>query len=187
MSVHAFQPEVIEEKPEPVKEETPPPVEETPPPEPKIEKTKPIEVPRPEPVVKKPEVKKVKKEKSKKVVQKTRKKPRPTYKKSARKSKIKQQSTAVEKNLFLAKVRDRINKHKSYPRIAKRRGMQGRVKVDFTIRADGYVSGIMVSGPKAFHTSAKAAVKKAFPVSVKNVPISLPKKVSITLHYTLTR
>lgn len=184
MSVHAFQPEVIEEKPEPVKEETPPPVEEMPPPEPKIEKTKPIEVPKPEPVVKKPEVKK---EKPKKVVKKTRKKPRPTHKKSTLKSTKKQQSTAVEKNLFLAKVRDRINKHKSYPRIAKRRGMQGSVKVDFTIQANGHVSGIMVSGPKAFHTSAKAAVKKAFPVSVKNVPISLPQKVSITLHYTLSR
>jgi protein TonB len=188
MSVHAFQPEVVEEKPEPIEEDTPPPVEE-PPPEPKIEKPKPIELPKPEPVVKKPEIKKpeVKKEKPKKVVKKTRKKPQHVQKKSALKSTKKQQSTAAEKNLFLAQVRDRINKHKSYPRMAKRRGMEGSVKVDFTILANGNVSGITVSGPKAFHTSAKEAVQKAFPISVKDAPLSLPQKVSITLHYTLSR
>jgi len=189
MSIHAFQPEVVEEKPEPVKEETPPPLEEPPPPEPKREKPKPIDVPKPEPVVKKPEIKKTKeiKEKPKKVVKKTKKKPQPVQKKSALKSTRKQQSTAAEKNLFLAKVRDRINRHKSYPRMAKRRGIEGSVKVDFTILANGNVSGITVSGPKAFHTSAKEAVEKAFPVSVKDVPLSLPQKVSITLHYTLSR
>ncbi|MDD2451047.1 energy transducer TonB [Sulfurovum sp.] len=185
MSVYAFQPEVLEEKPEPVEEETPPPVEE-PPPEPKIEKPKPEPVVK-KPEIKKPEVKKVKKEKPKKVVKKTEKKPQPVQKKSALKSTRKQQSTAAEKNLFLSKVRDRINRHKSYPRMAKRRGMEGSVKVDFTILANGNVSGITVSGPKAFHTSAKEAVQKAFPVSIKDVPLSLPQKVSITLHYTLSR
>lgn len=185
MSVYAFQPEVVEEKPEPPKEETPP--EPEPEPEPL-----PVESPKPAPLVKKeeikkPEVKKVKKEKPKKVAKKPPEKIQPTEKMSARKSTQKQQSTAAEKNLFLAKVRDRINQHKSYPRMAKRRGMEGSVKVDFTILANGNVSGISVSGPKAFHASAKEAVEKAFPVSVKNIPITLPQKVSITLHYTLSR
>ncbi|MBN2249387.1 MAG: energy transducer TonB [Campylobacterales bacterium] len=197
MSVYAFQPEVVEEKPEPPKEEPTPEPEPEPTPEPEPEpELLPVESPKPAPLVKKeeikkPEVKKVKeekpKEKPKKAAKKHPVKLQPTEKISARKSTQKQQSTAAEKNLFLAKVRDRINQHKSYPRMAKRRGMEGSVKVDFTILANGNVSGIMVSGPKAFHASAKEAVEKAFPVSVKNIPITLPQKVSITLHYTLSR
>ncbi|MFT7879921.1 MAG: energy transducer TonB [Sulfurimonas sp.] len=205
LSIQAFQPQVIEEKPEPIKEETPTPVEkkpepvkeEIPPPEPKVEQPKPVvKMPKPKPHVqkeksKKPELKKekpkVKKKQPKKVVKKSKKRRPPTQKRSALKSTKKQHSTAKQKNLFLAKVRDRINRNKSYPRIAKRRGMQGSVKVNFTILPNGHVSAITVKGSKAFHRSAKKAVKKAFPVSVKSIPMRLPEKVSITLHYKLRR
>ena len=205
LSIQAFQPQVVEKKPEPIKEETPPPVEnepepvkeETPPPpEPIVEKPKPVEPPKPKPLVKKEETKKpeakkekpkVKKKKPEKVVKKTKKRQPPVEKRSALKSSKKQRSTAKEKNLFLAKVRDRINRNKSYPRIAKRRGMQGSVKVNFTILPNGHVSAITVSGPRAFHRSAKKAVEKAFPVSVKHIPMRLPEEVSITLHYKLRR
>lgn len=198
LSIQAFQPQVVEKKPEPIKEETPPPVEkepepvkeEMPPlPEPKVEKPKPLEPPKPKPLVKKEKLKKpeVKKKKPKKVVKKTKKRRPPTQKRNALKSTKKQHSTAKQKNLFLAKVRDRINRHKSYPRIAKRRGIQGSVRVDFTILPNGHVSAIEVKGPRAFHSSAKRAVEKAFPVSVKNIPMKLPEKVSITLHYKLRR
>ncbi|MDM5271453.1 energy transducer TonB [Sulfurovum sp. zt1-1] len=187
LSLQAYQPEIVEQRSEPIKEETPPPVEKTPPPEPIIEKPKPLEQPKPEPIVQKQEIKKPKekKEKLKNVVKKTKKPP--TQKISALKSSKKQQSTAEEKNLFLAKVRDRINRNKHYPNIAKRRGMQGSVRISFTILSNGQVSGITVNGPKVFHTSAKEAVQKAFPIAVKNIPISLPEQVSVTLHYKLSR
>ena len=187
MSLNTFQPEVVEEKPQPLKEEP------TPEPEPE---PLPVESPKPAPLVKKeeikkPEVKKVKEEKPKEKPKKAAKKPpvklQPTEKTDARKSTQIQQSTAAQKNLFLAKVRERINQHKSYPRMAKRRGMEGSVRVDFTILANGTVSDIKVSGPKAFHASAKEAVEKAFPLSVNTLPTTLPQKVSITLHYVLTR
>ncbi|UFH59023.1 energy transducer TonB [Sulfurovum mangrovi] len=201
LTVQAFQPQVIEKEPEPIKEETPEPeekVEETPlpEPEPEVEQPKPVEIPKPKPLPKKEESKKpeppkekakVKKEKPKKHVKKSTKKCSPAEKRSALKSSKKQRSSANEKNLFLAKVRDRINRNKSYPRVAKRRGMQGSVEVNFTILPNGHVSAIAVSGSRVFHTSAKKAVEKAFPVSVKNIPMKLPEKVSITLHYRLSR
>ncbi len=63
--------------------------------------------------------------------------------------------------------------------------MQGVVKVRFTILANGNVGHISVNGPKVFQNSARNAVKRAFPVNTKNVPISLPQSVNITLRYKL--
>ena len=92
---------------------------------------------------------------------------------------------ATKKNRFLAEVRRRIDRHKRYPRIAKRRGMQGAVKVRFTILQNGSVGNIALSGAKLFYASARHAVENAFPVNVKGVPMSLPATVSLTLRYRL--
>ena len=180
------EPEEIEEE-EPVVEEEPP-VEPEPEPivkeEPVLEKIipKPIEpkiIPKPEPVVEKIKKKIVKKKKKIK-----KKAPVKTTKGLKQIGSAKKNNTA-KKSQFLAKVRRNINKHKSYPKIAKRRGMQGSVKVRFTILANGNVGHISVSGPKVFHRSARSAVKNAFPISTRNVPISLPESVNLTLRYQL--
>ncbi len=134
----------------------------------------------PKPIVK--EVKKKSKPKAKKKVRKkTAKKKQRSQKASSRGSNI----SPAQKNQFLADIRAKINKHKSYPRIAQKRGMQGTVKVEFTILRNGNVGNISVSGPKVFHSSARNAVESAFPVNVKSAPISLPKSINITLRYQL--
>jgi len=157
---------IIEEEPEPEPEEL---VEEEVIPEPVIE---------PKPIVKKKKIKKVVKKKKVKKVKKKRLKRKVV--KSSRRS-----VNPAKKSQFLAKVRAKINRAKSYPRIAQKRGMQGSVKVKFTILANGHASNISVSGPKVFHNSARSAVKKAFPVSTKNVPLRLPASVNVTLRYQL--
>ena len=170
---------VAEEKtvvePEIIKEETPkeePEVKEEVIPEPIVQK-----------VIPKPVVKEVKRKPKvkKKVKKKTAKKTQPRQKASSRQSK----SSSAQKNQFLSNIRTKINKHKSYPRIAKKRGMQGTVNVKFTILSNGKVGNISVSGPKVFHNSARNAVKSAFPINVKNAPISLPKSINITLRYQI--
>jgi protein TonB len=95
------------------------------------------------------------------------------------------QSSTFEKDAFLGKVREKINRHKSYPRIAQKRGMQGEVKVRFTILANGRVEDILVEGSRIFYDSAKEAVERAFPIETKNAPISLPKTITITLRYQI--
>ena len=166
--------EIIEEpEPEPVVEEKPIPEKIIPEPiEPKIV---------PKPIVEKKPVVKKKKKVKKKVKKRA---PRKTTKGLKRSGSAKK-SNLAQKNKFLAKVRQKINQHKSYPKIAKRRGMQGLVKVRFTILASGNVGHISVSGSKVFRNSARRAVKRAFPVSTKNIPISLPTSVNLTLHYQL--
>jgi len=182
------EPEEIEEE-EPVVEEE---IIKEPEPEP-IVKEKPIPekiIPKPiEPkIIPKPIVEKIEKKpvvkKKKKVKKKVRKKVPPKTTKGIKRTGVSKNSTA-KKNQFLSKVRQKINQHKSYPKIAKRRGMQGVVKVRFTILANGNVGHISVSGPKIFHRSARSAVKNAFPISTKNVPISLPESVNLTLRYQL--
>lgn len=152
--------EVLEEKPEPVKEVVVPPVK----PEAK-----------PKPVVKK------EKPKKKKVAKKKRNsKPQKTQRANTSHA-----VSTAEINRLYAQVRHRINKHKSYPKTALRRRMQGSVKVSFTILKNGNVSNVRVSGPKIFHKSARTAVKRAVPFPTKAFKVSLPKSVTITLHYKI--
>lgn len=167
------EPEIIKE---PILAEKKVEIEEVPVPEPIVEK-----------VIPKPSVKKAKKKSKvkKKVKKKTKKRKLKKRKSSKRISSHKSKSSKAKKDQFLANIRAKINRHKSYPKIAKKRGMQGSVKVSFTLLRSGKVGHITVSGPKVFHHSARKAVKSAFPVATKNIPISLPLKINITLRYQI--
>lgn len=200
MCLSDFVPEVtppVEQPEEPVVEEEPP--EEEPVIEPEIiEEPLPEKEPEvkeeivPEPIVLKEIPKPVVKEVKKKPKVKKREKKKKTKKKRVKKKRVKKsvyarksKSSKAEKNRFLANIRAKINKHKSYPRIAKKRRMQGSVKVKFTILRSGKVGNISVRGPKVFHSSARKAVKSAFPVNAKKSPISLPANVNLTLRYQI--
>jgi len=176
--------EVVEEVIEPK-----PIVEKIEPEEPIVEKIIPEVLPKPivEKMIPKPisvvKKKVVKKKKSKKKIVKKKKQIKKVRKKNT-KRKVKKSSPA-KKNAFLVKIRGKINKNKTYPRIAQRRGMQGSVKVSFTILPNGHVSNIRISGKKVFYKSARMAIQKAFPISTKNVPLLLPTTVNLTLRYQL--
>jgi protein TonB len=139
----------------------------------------------------KPKKKKVRKKITKKKKSRTRKKHKKSVKKAKTSSRaianksLKSKPSPAKKSAFFAKVRAQINRYKMYPRIAQKRAMEGSVKVKFTILANGHVSHIQVSGRKVFLNSAREAVRKAFPIPVKSIPISLPKTVNLTLHYQL--
>ncbi len=193
MCLSDFVPEVIPPSEEPVVEEEPP-EEETPVIEPEIiEEPLPEKEPEikeeviPEPIVQKITPKPVVKEVKKKPKVKKKTKKKRVKKKRVRKSAYSRKSTSskAEQNRFLANIRAKIDKHKSYPRIAKKRRMQGSVKVKFTILGSGKVGNISVRGPKVFHSSARRAIKSAFPVNAKRSPISLPAKVNLTLRYKI--
>ena len=88
-------------------------------------------------------------------------------------------------NRLLAQIKRRIARNKSYPPAARRRRMQGTVRVSFTITRSGGVRGIRVSGPGIFARSARTAVRRAFPVSVQGAAFALPKRMTVTLRYRL--
>ncbi len=205
LALSTFVPEVtppVEEpipekpEPEPVVEEVVAPVETAqtkvePKPEPIPEPI--IEKPLPKPIVKKqiPKKKRIEKRIVKKKV--THKKPKTkkhhqkrkhtTGKRSSKKHTA--QASPAKKSAFLGAIRAKINKNKTYPRIAQRRGMQGVVKARFTIFANGKVGNITLSGKKVFYKSVRKAIQSAFPISVKNAPLSLPTTVNVTLRYQM--
>lgn len=203
MSLSQFVPEVVT-PPEPIIEKVEEPVEEKAveepeeEPEPVIEKEVIKEVVS-EPVVKKVTPKVVKKPAKKKLVKKKVQKKRKTKKKLKKtlkkRKKIKQASSGktstkkqkVQANKSWPELQAKINKNKMYPRIAKKRRMEGSVEIKFTISSAGNVKILSQKGRKIFYKSARRAVEKAFPVNPLKAPIELPSTITLKLHYVLRR
>lgn len=153
----------------------------------------PIVTPKPKPKPKRKPI--IKKKKRKKVVKKRvkkRKVKRKKYfkkKKRYSKKKISKAKTPKfsqkDKNIFNSKIRAKINRYKSYPSMAKRRRIEGRVRVNFRLLKNGKITNIKLSGNSIFFSSAKKALKKASPINIKNAPFKLPKNFSVTLNYRL--
>ncbi len=183
--------EVVKEEPK-VEEVVPEPVVEKVPEQPITKKPlakKPVIK---KPVIKKPVIKKPKKiikKKAKKVKKKvTKKHSKKKHKKKSSKAQASSQqskSTHAQRNKFWSALRNKIDKHKFYPRLAKKRMMEGAVKVRFTVLANGNVGHITLKGPKIFYNSARNAVKSAFPIDAKKSPVSLPTTINLTLRYQI--
>ncbi len=120
---------------------------------------------------------------------KTQKTPKPV---SAQKSTIAQtnktsaKEAAQKRNLYFDALKKKIGRHKSYPAMAKRREIEGSVRVQFTLTSSGALKTITIlSGSKIFHSSVKSAISAALPysppqgVAVGNQPIAL------TIEYSL--
>jgi protein TonB len=95
----------------------------------------------------------------------------------------KRSTNSKSRNRFIANLKARINRNKSYPRIAQRRGVTGTVRVGFTILRSGGVGHISVHGPKLFHASAKTAVSRAFPINPSKTPFALPRRMTLMIRY----
>jgi len=94
----------------------------------------------------------------------------------------------AKQDLFLAYLVERINENKTYPNTARRRVIEGDVKMAFNLYADGTVNNIkMLSGKKIFNKSAVEAIAKSFPVNVDSTLFHFPKELTITIAYTLKK
>jgi protein TonB len=128
--------------------------------------------------------------KQKKRVKKQKKQSKSSKHKAQRRKSYRGSGTSTQRstnsksrNRFIANLKARINRNKSYPRIAQRRGVTGTVRVGFTILRSGGVGHISVHGPKLFHASAKTAVSRAFPINPSKTPFALPRRMTLTIRY----
>ncbi|MEF3194313.1 MAG: energy transducer TonB [Halothiobacillaceae bacterium] len=67
---------------------------------------------------------------------------------------------------YRARIRQAIDEHKHYPRMARRLGLEGRVVVAFTVEADGRLARVRVvesSGSEVLDEAALEAVRQAAP------------------------
>ena len=76
----------------------------------------------------------------------------------------------AQKQLFLNKIRATINANKKYPRVAKRRRIQGTVHVSFDILKDGTATNIHTSGASnILQKAVKKSIKKSFPTTIPQI------------------
>ncbi len=93
----------------------------------------------------------------------------------------------AKQNIFFTKLRNRINENKSYPRSARRRGIQGSVEVKFNLCRDGNVKNIkFLSGKKIFERSVIEAIEASFPIEVDEALFVFPKEFKISVDYILS-
>ena len=143
-----------------------------------IKKPKDMKVKEPEP---KPKPKPKKVEKEKKII-KPQKASNPTKESIRRRAKRGGGKDFIKLAL---KIKREIEKHKIYPPLARKRHIQGKVRVYFTLHRDGTVSNIKVEGAKIFKRYARKAIENAFPIDIKDLDVSLPHRYSLTLVYKL--
>ncbi len=176
----------IEEIKEELPEEEPKAIE-------KIEKEIPKEIQKEKVVVKK-DTPKPKKRVPKKPIKQT--KPKPSTPKSkptpAQKSTITHVSktsakeVAQKKNLYFTTLKNKIERCKSYPIMAKRRGIKGNVRVQFTLTSSGALKTITIlSGSKIFHSSIKSAISAALPYSPPQGVMIGNQPITLTVEYSL--
>lgn len=110
--------------------------------------------------------------------------------KAAEQERVKQIASAQltqERNVFLTSIKKRINENKSYPRIAKRRSIEGSTHIKFTIFKNGSIKIHTVKGDKIFYKKSKQALTDSFPVEIPSkIRSTFPLQLNINLHYALS-
>ena len=92
----------------------------------------------------------------------------------------------INQNKYYTKIKQTIDKNKSYPKIAVRRGIQGEVKIQFTISKNGeLLSFKILDGKKIFFKSISEAIQSSFPITPPNDIFTSSLDLKLTLHYKL--
>lgn len=160
-------------------------------PKPKTPKKKPIPDPNPVP---KPETKKaplLEPEKSKEsieeeTVEEEQTEQAPPASEQTAESQISSDELEAKKNIFLQELKETIRRNKSYPKVARRRGIQGEVSLTFCVLADGSLTNIdIISGKKVFYAAVREAIKKSSPLLNPPEVLSYPLEVTLKLGFRL--
>ena len=100
----------------------------------------------------------------------------------------KEQASSQTQDLFLSKIRSRIEHQKYYPRMAKRLNHEGVVHLKLVIAANGSIAELkllMSSGYSSLDNAALEAVKKAAPFpdpqgnDRKSIALTIPLSYSL--------
>jgi protein TonB len=89
---------------------------------------------------------------------------------------------------YLAMLLAEIEKNKFYPRIARRRNLEGTIRVSFRLGCDGAVNQLAVQGEHGLlRKAAGKAVEAALPLPQVPAEIECPLQVDYAMAYTLER
>ncbi len=87
---------------------------------------------------------------------------------------------------YLSSLIKKIERNKSYPRPARRRNLQGDIRVGVTVLCNGGISGLRVSGGhKLLQEAAANAVRKAAPFASPPGGVGCPLPVSYSMRFRI--
>ena len=79
-----------------------------------------------------------------------------------------------------------IEVHKRYPRVARKRKIEGVILVSFTLLKNGQINNLLVNGKRSILKKAtQNAINDALPMPKPPKGLSLPMKVKFTMNYFL--
>jgi protein TonB len=79
-----------------------------------------------------------------------------------------------------------IEVHKIYPKAARRRKIEGKIRVSFTLFANGSIKNLQINGKRSILKKAsRTAIDGALPMPKPPRNLSLPIKVEFTMNYFL--
>jgi len=88
--------------------------------------------------------------------------------------------------IYYSQIKERINTNKSYPKMAIKRGIEGVVKVQFTISKNGeLLSFHIIEGKRIFKKSISEAVKNSFPLTPPKNLLTKNTSLSLMINYRL--
>jgi len=91
-----------------------------------------------------------------------------------------------ERQRYLADIMAHIEKHKHYPKVARRRGIEGEVKVSFLLMDDGSIRSVDVkSGPKVLRLAAAQAIAKAGAMPPPPAELHCPMSCKFSMRFAL--
>lgn len=97
-----------------------------------------------------------------------------------------EQLQAQRKRDYLGVLLAHIEKHKFYPRTARRRGLEGDVPIRFMMLSDNNIKILQANGSHAvLQQAAKEAVTSALPFPTPPVDLSLPLMLEFSIRYQL--
>ena len=91
-----------------------------------------------------------------------------------------------ERESYLLRLLAHIDHHKFYPRIARRRGVEGEIQVAFYLRKDGSISNLQITGgSKVLRKAAKEAVQQSLSLPPPPASMSLQEQIHFGMVYRL--
>lgn len=144
--------------------------------------------PKPKKTTPKPAQKKITVNKPPVKVQKTS--PKPQVNKEVKRSPIvsnaDQRLIEQTRKSYFALLMRHIEAHKNYPRVARKRKIEGKIIISFSLLADGSIKNLQVNGKRSIlEKASKNAISNSLPMPFPPKDLSLPMKVKFTMNYFL--
>ncbi|MCW9012155.1 MAG: energy transducer TonB [Gammaproteobacteria bacterium] len=92
-----------------------------------------------------------------------------------------------QQQVYIQQLLSHIESHKFYPRSARQRGVEGKIKVSFTLQVNGKIKNMQLEGgARVLQEATRQAMQNAVPLPLPPASTPLPRQIQIGIIYSLT-